>query len=59
MSTFEIIWYDLEGEKARDIITADSTEDAIVKGYKKYNGNPPASQYSVITNPKREDGWNV
>ena len=59
MMKFGIIWYDLSGEKGRDIIEADDSEDSIVKGYKKYNGNPPASQYSIITNPKREDGWTV
>lgn len=45
---YELIWYDLEGEKARDIIIANSENEARRKGYEKYNGNPPASQVSIM-----------
>jgi hypothetical protein len=48
MNKYEIIWYDLEGEKARDVFMANSEEDALSKGYTKYNGNPPAKQHSII-----------
>ena len=59
MSKFGIIWYDLQSEKGRDIVDALDTEDAIVKAFKLYNGNPPAPRYSIITNPQKEDGWNI
>jgi hypothetical protein len=46
---FELIWYDLEGEKGRDIIdNALSKDDATSKGFEKYNGNPPASLVQAI-----------
>lgn len=48
MYSFELIWYDLEGEKGRDIVQAESEDDAIQKGYEKYNGNPPAKMVSAI-----------
>lgn len=45
----KIIWYDLEGEKATDIIdNAKDIDDAISKGFIKYNGNPPAALYTTI-----------
>ena len=44
---FELIWYDLDGEKARDIIDAESEEEATQKGFLKYNGNPPAKLVSI------------
>ena len=45
----KIIWYDMEGEKAVDIIdNAKDMDDAISKGYKKYNGNPPAQLYTLV-----------
>ena len=48
MHKYEIIWYDMESEKARDVIIANSADDALCKGFAKYNGNPPAKQHSVI-----------
>lgn len=48
MGNYELIWYDLDGEKSRDTIQANSQEEAIQKGYEKYNGNPPAKMVSAI-----------
>ena len=45
---FILIWYDVEGEKARDIIEASNKEEAESKGYSKYNGNPPAKMVSIV-----------
>ena len=45
---YELIWYDTEGEKARDIIEASNEEDARTKGFLKYNGSPPAELVSII-----------
>lgn len=44
----KIIWYDMEGEKATDIIEGDSETKIISKAFEKYNGNPPAKLYSLI-----------
>lgn len=44
---YEIIWYDMDGEKSRDIVDADNEADAVSKGFEKYNGNPPAKLYNV------------
>lgn len=45
----KIIWYDMDGEKATDIIdNATDVDDAVSKGYVKYNGNPPAKLYTTI-----------
>ena len=46
--TFEIIWYEMTGEKARDIVTAENENDALRQGYLKYNGNPPAKMHTII-----------
>lgn len=47
--TVKIIWYDLEGEKAVDIIdNVNSTDEAISKAFVKYNGNPPAKLYTPV-----------
>lgn len=48
MKKFHLIWYDQEGEKKRDEVTADSKEDAEKKGYLLYNGNPPAKLLSIV-----------
>lgn len=45
---YEIIWYDMNEEKARDIIEANSEEEALSKGYLKYNGNPPGPAHTII-----------
>ena len=44
----KITWYDMESQKAVDIIdNASSEEDAINKGFLKYNGTPPANLYNT------------
>jgi hypothetical protein len=48
MMKYVLIWYDLKGEKARDLIEATSKEDATNKGFKKYHGNPPAELVEVL-----------
>ena len=48
MKKYTLIWYDMDGEKARDTILASSKEDAQNKGFLKYNGNPPAKLVSII-----------
>lgn len=45
---FTLIWYDMEKEITRDIVDASNEEEAIRKGYKKYNGNPPAKLVNAI-----------
>lgn len=45
---FTLIWYDMEKEITRDNIDANSEEEAIKKGYEKYNGNPPAKLVNAI-----------
>ena len=41
---WELIWYDMECEKKRDIVMAADSEEAIKKGYSLYGGsnNAPA-----------------
>ena len=45
---YTLIWYDMEKEVTRDTVNADSEEDAIKKGYEKYNGNPPAKLVNAV-----------
>lgn len=45
----KLIWYDMESEKATDIIdNVSSTDEAISKGYEKYNGTPPAKMVTPV-----------
>ena len=45
----KLIWYTMEEEKATDIFdNVSSKEEAIQKGYLKYNGNPPGPCVSAI-----------
>ena len=48
MKEYVCIWYDREEEKCRDTIAAASEEEARMKAFKKYNGNPPAPMCSVV-----------
>lgn len=48
MSKYVLIWYDLNSEKERDEIEASTREEAIRKGFMKYNGNPPASLVEAV-----------
>lgn len=45
---FTIIWYDQDSEKRRDVIDADSEDEALRKATLKYNGKPPAPLHTVI-----------
>ena len=47
---FKLIWYDMDGEKATDIIETekDDQEEARRLGYLKYNGNPPAELVTIM-----------
>ena len=45
----KIIWYDMNEQKAVDIIdNIKDEEDALSKGYLKYNGNPPGKMHTII-----------
>lgn len=42
------IWYDMQEEKKRDTVEADSVDDATKKLHLMYQGNDPAPMLSVI-----------
>lgn len=47
--TVKLIWYDMDSEKGTDIIRdVKDVDEAVKRGYEKYNGNPPAKMYSAI-----------
>lgn len=48
MNKYEVIWYDLDSEKARDVVTANSEEEAIAIATKTRGGVKPAPLTSVI-----------
>lgn len=48
MKKFKLLWYDQTETRKTDFVEANSVEEATLKGYQLYNGNPPAPMVSVI-----------
>lgn len=48
MKKFKLLWYDQSETKKTDYVNANDMEEAIIKGYQLYQGNPPAPLVSAI-----------
>lgn len=45
---YEVIWYDMDSEKARDTVMASNEQEAITIATKKRNGKKPAQLASAV-----------
>ena len=56
---YTLIWFDNEVEKGRDEMEANSEDEAIKKGFLKYDGNPPGPLVTITRkNSSNRDTFN-